>query len=958
MTHHLPDTFPQRYSVLFFFPLPASHQPMGLQVWPPSKPPPSSMACLDVETPTVCRVLQLCLQQRRSREQLVEQGIMPPLKMPVAFHEQIRHLERARTGNFLKHKICTRPERSELVRMHILQETQAEPSLQATQMRLKRARLADDLNEKLAQRPGPMELVVKNILPVVDAADTKDPPIAQQGNDPKIQDVYNFDENSTDSQPAAESAEQTSKQTPQQATSASPREAARTESSPPPACPNHTAALVSNGHRGTGEPAFSIYRQAVLYLRRTATKISPPLTSQSSSSSSPSSDSPSLGCTTEQPNKHLAVLTTVASPVRGPILVKQSQPRSAAADKNRGKKGNRDPKPRVKKLKYHQYVPPDQKQDAGHEAPLDSAYVRLLQQQQQFLQLQILNQRYSGGKGEKANVTNLSTAHAAFITSDGPAHSKRTPPPSMSHHLPYNVDEMKVAELRAELKLRGLLVSGTKNDLIERLRSHHDKSKGGPPALEMVSPAAATAAAPTARVPKSENTPRSTPPVSPVAFKVSSMGLDERGGPDPEPHSTPPGGSPHLSSTQEEAGHRGGCRSLEKDQRLHEKERQIEELMRQLEREQRLVEELKMQLEVEKRGHQEESALRHSPSLPVRIKEEFCGSPVGVEPDRTPEQSRQLSPPHQFFLTCQERLSQTQTMQPGTRQLQPVSTGTVKLPDNRRHTAVTGVAPDSDPTQGLMPQKHEASGSLQQQCHCPSPRTQSTPLSTSPGPSSQVRATQSQAEEDTALHLLNTAPPTMTLMSICKDPPRYEDAVKQTRCMQTAMQVPTALSQHMDDLFDVLIESGEIMPFIKQDPSCPDKLLPVTANVTTLPINTVLSRPPAQIQVAQPPDATLHPSSSLMALVTMETLIEGTLHKQLLEHPLVSHMELDFSDHNTLPPAGHLHNANLDTMNWLDLTTLPSHGHEEAVSHLEMSPEAGVFSSDFLESPEFQLNWE
>uniref|UniRef100_A0A4W5NUM1 Phosphatase and actin regulator n=1 Tax=Hucho hucho TaxID=62062 RepID=A0A4W5NUM1_9TELE len=91
---------------------------------------------------------------------------MPPLKSPAAFHEQIRSLERARTENFLKHKIRSRPERSELVRMHILKETGAEPSLQATQMKLKRARLADDLNEKLAQRPGPMELVEKNILPV------------------------------------------------------------------------------------------------------------------------------------------------------------------------------------------------------------------------------------------------------------------------------------------------------------------------------------------------------------------------------------------------------------------------------------------------------------------------------------------------------------------------------------------------------------------------------------------------------------------------------------------------------------------------------------------------------------------------------------------------------------------------------------------------------------------------
>uniref|UniRef100_A0A3Q3X2Y5 Phosphatase and actin regulator n=1 Tax=Mola mola TaxID=94237 RepID=A0A3Q3X2Y5_MOLML len=96
-----------------------------------------------------------------------------PLKTPAAFHERIRSLERARTGNFLKHKLCSRPQRAELVRLHILQETQAEPSLQATQMKLKRARLADDLNEKIAQRPGPMELVEKNILPVDSQSDQK-----------------------------------------------------------------------------------------------------------------------------------------------------------------------------------------------------------------------------------------------------------------------------------------------------------------------------------------------------------------------------------------------------------------------------------------------------------------------------------------------------------------------------------------------------------------------------------------------------------------------------------------------------------------------------------------------------------------------------------------------------------------------------------------------------------------
>ncbi|GLD57772.1 myocardin isoform X1 [Lates japonicus] len=71
-------------------------------------------------------VLQLRLQQRRTREQLADQGIMP---------------HPASDGSSLE-----------------------------AQLRLKRARLAEDLNEKLALRPGPLELVQKNIIPL-DAAD-------------------------------------------------------------------------------------------------------------------------------------------------------------------------------------------------------------------------------------------------------------------------------------------------------------------------------------------------------------------------------------------------------------------------------------------------------------------------------------------------------------------------------------------------------------------------------------------------------------------------------------------------------------------------------------------------------------------------------------------------------------------------------------------------------------------
>uniref|UniRef100_A0A673HYT0 Phosphatase and actin regulator n=1 Tax=Sinocyclocheilus rhinocerous TaxID=307959 RepID=A0A673HYT0_9TELE len=111
-------------------------------------------------------VLQLRLQQRRTREQLADQGIMPPLKSPAAFHEQRKSLERSKTGDYLKHKIRSRPEKSELVNMRILQEPAAESPAHDSQTKLKRARLADNLNERIALRPGPLELVEKNIIPV------------------------------------------------------------------------------------------------------------------------------------------------------------------------------------------------------------------------------------------------------------------------------------------------------------------------------------------------------------------------------------------------------------------------------------------------------------------------------------------------------------------------------------------------------------------------------------------------------------------------------------------------------------------------------------------------------------------------------------------------------------------------------------------------------------------------
>ncbi|XP_026071628.1 MKL/myocardin-like protein 2 isoform X3 [Carassius auratus] len=914
---------------------------MGLQTRQLSGPSLSSMACLEVETLSVCRVLQLRLQQRRTREQLADQGIMPPLKTPGAFHGQVRSLERARTENFLKHKIRSRPNRAELVRMHILQETHAEPSLQATQMKLKRARLADDLNEKIAQRPGPMELVEKNILPVDIVGEL---------------DVYNFNEDSSEALSPEQPASHES-----QGSACSPVEARLPEPS----------------------------------------SVSPPTGSKLQMCPPTTQSSDFLNRTSAEDGRVMTAiqLVTAATPTKpAPTLVKQSQPKQSS-DKSRSKK-SREPKPRIKKLKYHQYIPPDQKQEPN-EAPMDSAYARLLQQQQQFLQLQILSQQQqhynyqtilpaplkpvaeSQNSCPKITLSTSPSLPAPIVVSllnTAPSHPNNTVTGRKTGSLPTNLDEMKVAELKMELKWRGLPVSGTKTDLIERLKAHQESSQS-----------ATTMDANISKAPLQPDSMSTTPPISPEQSEASNISMEDcRDGPTKAvcmlSPARPPAGTSPLKPTPEDMD----IKVSEKDQRLHEKERQIEELMRKLEQEQRLVEELKMQLEVEKRS-QQGGGQQPEPNPSVQVKEEFgttqsCNSKQSPLP-QTPgvkqeEPHAQLhhTPVQQFYINTQQvpqvLHQKTQiNIQPATQILLPISLSNNPI-STQAQTILQPTLPRIIQTPLLQTQTSNNTILQQHSSQTPSPpqaspicgsyrqnqnQNQNQPMADMPHCflNNSPRHTNGPINKLNYIFQPSTFPSNHSPMS--KDPPRYEEAVKQTRGLQATMQVPTATSQHMDDLFDVLIESGEISPLSRQDVSL-DKLLPVTANITTLPINTVLSRPPPQIHVACTPSQTQAPPSSLEALASdnqLEALLEGTeprtlrmmeeLKNQLLERP---HSPMDTSDltfTDTLPSTLTLQDAGLDNMEWLDLTIPGRAGL--------CSPTAG-FSSDFLDSTDLQLHWD
>ncbi|KAL9836084.1 myocardin-related transcription factor B isoform 3-T3 [Geothlypis trichas] len=1002
-------------------------------------------------------VLQLRLQQRRTREQLVDQGIMPPLKSPAAFHEQIKSLERARTENFLKHKIRSRPDRSELVRMHILEETFAEPSLQATQMKLKRARLADDLNEKIAQRPGPMELVEKNILPV--DSSVKEAIIAVgQENYPQALDDFSFDEDSSDALSPDQPASQES-----QGSAASPGEP-KPSDSPSPITPN---AATSTQYPPLTSP--------VPEFLKTPSAIEQHVTR-------------STAATT-------LTTTTVSAAKPGPTLVKQSHPKNPN-DKHRSKKC-KEPKPRVKKLKYHQYIPPDQKGEKN-EPQMDSNYARLLQQQQLFLQLQILSQQQQhynyqtilpallkplNDKQSNNGNSPLNTLNNSTPTSAASSPRQNSNVPSRKPGpLPSSLDDLKVAELKMELKLRGLPVSGTKTDLIERLKTYQDLNNNGvatstsvtvttssgatgntgevtvafpvatvnKPVANTISsfPPEKTSTAPGSKAVNTENI--SSPlPISPSPSEQSSLSTDDTSMADTFPEMTMMSPSQFLStsplraSTNEENQNRssGSISTMEfdvaeKDRKLQEKEKQIEELKRKLEQEQKLVEVLKMQLEVEKRGQQQQSqtfgnsAALEQKQFSAAVKDESAPADCSSSSQSVPVAGHSLGQPvytagqnpvakkavvikqeipvakaepqnaiSQFYVSPQRQPQTAVVAQPqallttqGTAQLLlPLSiqgpnaatavqlpVGNIKLqvfpPATSNAVFSYQTAPVSTPSQSFI---NKTSNSNIHPGGNQVPSVQNGPAAPNkPGSPSQAQPYIVQQP------LFNNA------VSKTKDPPRYEEAIKQTRSVQPAQrEIASAHSQQMDDLFDILIKSGEISLPIKEEPSPISKMRPVTANITTMPVNTVISRPPPQIQMAPPP-VSLEPTTSLSISLEnqLEALLDGTLpsgneipqltssNEDRESFSLIEDLQNDLLNHSSILDHSHspmetsdpqfttnnsclsldLPDTNLDNMEWLDITMPSSSSGLTPLS----SAAPSVFSTDFLDPQDLQLHWD
>ncbi|XP_033374696.1 myocardin [Parus major] len=882
-------------------------------------------------------VLQLRLQQRRTREQLADQGIMPPLKSPSAFHEQRKSLERAKTEDYLKHKIRSRPERADLVNMHILQDSAAEGSIQSTQMKLKRARLADDLNEKIALRPGPLELVEKNIIPVDSAVKEA----IKGGDSERVVCAWS----------GAGAAKGTT------VTAGSDR----------PACKScidcFNCIIPHSSINGIISISIIPFEGSVLELRASWGQWQDFETDRPPSADGHAPDTaPGQGSQCDSP-KQPAGQESPTLPV--PSAVKS---KSSSDSKNRHKKP-KDTKPKVKKLKYHQYIPPDQKAEKSP-PPMDSAYARLLQQQQLFLQLQILSQQQqqqqqhfnypgmhqgqlkqsneqmvksSNSSSTSGNNTPLSPVKTTFSGQTCVSSVKPGP-------LPSNLDDLKVSELRQQLRIRGLPVSGTKTALMERLRPFQECSSSTVPNFSEITtvtfPVTPTSTLSSYQSQSSTSmlsngfyhfgSTSSTPPISPASSDLSVSGSLPDTFND-GPMSSPQFGlqpSPVHGSAEESlmSSMNGGSIQLElegidteKDKMLVEKQKVINELTWKLQQEQRQVEELRMQLQKRKRSNGLED--KQQPA------QHFFGVPIKQENavSSCPFASKQMALKGQAGSS--EKLSNCGVPQVphivNSHCLEPAGQSTI--------TSSTFLSPQCSP-------QHSPLGAAKSPQH----------ISLPPSPNSH--------------YLLPVSPEGRS-----GSPPG-------SSCLRTAPQMTR--SQQMDELLDVLIESGEIPANAKEDRSCLQKVpqimvstgssgAPVpkgSAPFEPVPFEHCPGGSDAHLEVLLNAHSPLGRVSE-MALLKMggeephfEGMMEGFSGKaadellnsqEILQTPL-SPMETQLSPS---PAEGSglqmsFTESPWETMEWLDLTPPSS-----ATGFSSLTPAGpSIFNIDFLDVADLNLN--
>ncbi len=349
-----------------------------------------------------------------------------------------------------------------------------DPALQAKQVQLLKSKKVDSLNEKLANRPGPIQLIKDRIL---------EPDLASV-----IEDVEKFsqDEESVSSQAIpAITLQRTASESHQRPSL--PRHSIATST---PASSQLTTAGYISPTKELTSPLSSLDAQ-----RRTSDSSLSPTNSpgEGYEAYSPPVPSPRSFTSTYPPNSMSFNPAHTASGILTSGIGKAPSP-SQTRKKQKQQK--------YRKLRYHEYVPPTKSTPkGGKQTPRtppksNNPYDLLLQQQQLYLQLQVLQQNgaamqklpdlFNTLSKEQKSLALASIKAGIPVSSATTGEMSITLPKQLgaSAQLPQIInvetpnkqnitcvrfDDLKVSDLKAACKELGIIVSGKKAELVERL---------------------------------------------------------------------------------------------------------------------------------------------------------------------------------------------------------------------------------------------------------------------------------------------------------------------------------------------------------------------------------------------------------------------------------------------------------------------------------------------------------
>ena len=328
-----------------------------------------------------------------------------------------------------------------------------DPGLMGKQMLLKKNRLADTLNRKLASRPGPLELIQGRIL---------------EPHNPELSEVMRSDvmRSVLEDGSANSAGDASGPQLPSSLTSP------QGDFSPPSKDTLTSPLSDSSGHPHSPEDASEETTSPVSM----GAMLSPPF--------------------------NLPPLVP-PSPVQMPPPTAMQAPGIMAASRKSlspSQARKKQQKQKYRKLRYHEYVPPTKNNSKGSKTnpkqvpKQETPYNHILQQQQLFLQLQVLQQQYpngvlmqklpdivdslsKSGKVVKGKATSPSGAATNSIAGGMPMSVPQIVPveqPNRFQVTSIRFEELKVSDLKGACKEMGMIVSGKKAELVERLLDHNN----------------------------------------------------------------------------------------------------------------------------------------------------------------------------------------------------------------------------------------------------------------------------------------------------------------------------------------------------------------------------------------------------------------------------------------------------------------------------------------------------